>query len=176
VIHGLLLLSREHDGSEDGDEDEDGGDFEGEQKFSEEDGADLGDVAGDVVEIAADVGGAEGVALGEEDEAEQAEDSRCAREADEIGGTAAVGSLFFAGVEQHDDEDEEDHDGAGVHDDLGGGEELGPKRPVEDGEGHHDDDQRESAVDGVTLQEEVECSCYGQRAKDDKESQLHDGP
>ncbi len=29
---------------------------------------------------------------------------------------------------------------------------------------------------GVTLQEEVECSCYGQRAKDDKESQLHDGP
>ena len=69
--------------------------------------ADLGDVAGDVVEIAADVGGAEGVALREEDEAEQAEDGRGAGEADDVGGAAARGSLFFAGVEQHDDEDEE---------------------------------------------------------------------
>ena len=68
------------------------------------------------------------------------------------------------------------HDGAGVDDDLGGGEELGPERPVEDGQRHHDDDQREGAVDGVALQEEVECSCDGQRAKDDEECQLHDVP
>ncbi len=74
VIHDLLLLSREHDGAEDGDEDEDGGDFKGKQELGEEDGGDLRDVAGDVVEIAADVGDAEGLALGEEDEAEQAED------------------------------------------------------------------------------------------------------
>ena len=68
------------------------------------------------------------------------------------------------------------HDGAGVDDDLGGGEELCAQRPVEDGERHHDDDQRESAVDGMALQEEIQCSCDGQRAKDDEECELHDVP
>jgi hypothetical protein len=126
--------------------------------------------------MAADVGVAEGLALRKEDETEQAEDGRCAWEADEVGGSAAMGSLFFAGVQKHDDEDEEDHDGAGVDDDLRGGEELGTEGPVEDSERHHHNDQRESAVDGVTLQEQVEGSCYGQRAKDDKECQLHDVP
>ena len=35
-----------------------------------------------------------------------------------------VGVLFFAGVQQHDDKDEENHDGAAVDDDLNGGNEL----------------------------------------------------
>src|SRR5260370_28723191 len=137
----LLLLSREHDGSEDGDEDQDGSNFEGEQKLGEEEGTDLGDVAGDVVEIAADVGGAEGIALGEEDEAEQAEDGCGAGETNDVGGSAAGGSLLFAGIQQHDDEDKEDHNRAGVNDHLRGGEELGPERPVEDGERHHHDNK-----------------------------------
>ena len=120
------------------------------------------------------LGDAEGVALGQEDEAEQAEDGGGAGEADDVGGAAAGGALFFAGVEQHDDEDEEHHDGAGVDDDLGGGEELRAERPVEDGERHHDDDQRQRGVDGVALQEEVECSCDRQCAEDDEECQLHE--
>ena len=41
-------------------------------------------------ELAADVGEAEGVALREEDEAEQAEDGGCAGEAGDVGGAAAV--------------------------------------------------------------------------------------
>ncbi len=86
----LLLLSREHDGSEDGYKDEDGGDLEGEEQLGEEERADLGDVADGVVEVAAEVCGAEGLALREEDEAEQAEDGCGAGEADDVGGTAAV--------------------------------------------------------------------------------------
>ena len=31
---------------------------------------------------------------------------------------AALGALFFAGIQQHDDEDEQHHDRAGVHDHL----------------------------------------------------------
>ena len=81
--------------------------------------------------------------------------------------------LFFAGVEQHDDEDEQDHDGAGVDDDLGGGEELGAERPVEDRERHHDDDEGQGAVNGVALQQEIECRADGEQAKDEEEGELH---
>src|SRR5260370_17116365 len=105
----LLLLSREHDGSEDGDQDQDGSNFEGEQKLGEEEGTDLGDVAGDVVEIAADVGGAEGVALGEEDEAEQTEDGCGAGETNDVGASAPGGSFFFPSLNHHNYQNEATH-------------------------------------------------------------------
>src|SRR3954462_5863896 len=70
----LLLLSREHDGSEDGDEDEDAGDLEGKQEIAEEDLRDLGDVVDRVGEVAGEIGGTEGLAVGEEHEAERGED------------------------------------------------------------------------------------------------------
>ena len=176
TIAGLLLLPGEDDGAEDGYEDEDRGDLKGEQEFGEEDGAKLGDVVDAAVEVASDAGAAEGVALGEKDEAEEAEDGRGPGDADDVGGAAAVGTLLDAGVEQHDDEDEEDHDGAGVDDDLGGGEELGTEGPVEDGEGDHDDDQRKGRVDGMALEEQIERARDRQDAKDDEQSQLHEIP
>ena len=69
--------------------------------------------------------------------------------------------------------DEEDHDGAGVDDDLGGGKELRAEREVEDGQRHHDHDERKRAVDGVALQQQVDCACGGKHAEDDEEGQLH---
>ena len=41
------------------------------------------------------------------------------------------GVLFVACVQQHDDKDEEHHDGAGVDDDLRGGEELRAQQQIE---------------------------------------------
>ncbi len=54
--HPLLLLSREHDGSEDGYEDQDRGDLEGQKEFGEEDCAELGDVADGMIEMTAEIG------------------------------------------------------------------------------------------------------------------------
>src|SRR5580704_8188557 len=128
----LLLLPGEHDGSEDGYEDQDRGDLEGQEEFGEEDRAELGDVAYRVIEMTAEISSAEGFAFGEEDEAEKAEDGGGSGNSGDVGGSATGGSFLFARIEQHDNEDEEHHDGAGVDDYLGGGEELCPERPVED--------------------------------------------
>ena len=70
----IRVPSARDDGAEDGDEDQDGGDLKGQQQRGEERVRDLGDVGDGAREIAAEVGSAEVVALGEEDEAEQAED------------------------------------------------------------------------------------------------------
>ncbi len=61
--HDLLLLSREHDGSEDGYEDEDRGDLEGEEQLGEKDRAELRDVADGVAQMAAEIDGAEGLCV-----------------------------------------------------------------------------------------------------------------
>src|SRR6185312_4128522 len=168
-----LLLPGEDDRAEDGNEDKNRRDLEGEQEFREEHLAELGDVVGEVREVAADSCEAKRAAFLQENEGEQTEDGGGSGEAGGVGGAAAPCPLFFAGVEQHDDEDEEDHDGAGVDDDLGGGEELGAERPVEDRERHHDDNERECAVDGMALEEQIQCACYGDYPEDDEERKLH---
>jgi len=77
-------------------------------------------------------------------------------------GTATGGALLFDGVEEHNDDDRQDHVGSRVDDELGGDEELGTERSVEDGERHHGDDQREGAVDGVAVQQQVDgCGYFG---------------
>ena len=124
-------------------------------------------------EVAADLCACRGRCAREKDEAEQAEDGGGAGDAGDVGGSAAVGALFFARVQQHDDEDEQHHDGAGVDDDLGGGEELRAERPVEDRERHHHHDQRQRAVDGMALEEQIERSGDGQHSEDDEEGKLH---
>ena len=45
---------------------------------------------------------------------------------------AALGALFFSGIQQHDDEDKQHHDGAGVHDHLHRGHELRAQQQVFD--------------------------------------------
>ena len=109
----------------------------------------------------------------EEDKRQQADQHGDAGDADEVGGPAAVGALFLAGIEQHDDEGEEHHDGAGVDDDLGGGEELGAEQQVEHRQRTHHDDQRERAVDRVALEKEVQGSRHAKTAEDEEEKQVH---
>ena len=80
-----------------------------------------------------------------------------------------VGFLFYAYVQEHDYEGEEDHDGAGVDDDLGGGEELRAEEEIEDGKRTHDHDQREGAVDRVSLEQEVDRSRQTECREDQEE-------
>ena len=93
--------------------------------------------------------------------------------ADDVGGAAAVGALFLPGIEQHDDEGKQHHDGAGIDDDLGGGQKLGAQQQVEHGQRAHHHDQRERAVDGVALEQEVQCSRHTEAAKNDEQNQIH---
>ncbi len=88
-------------------------------------------------------------------------------------GAAAEGALFAAGVEQHDDEGEQDHDGAGVDDDLSDGEELRAEQEVKHGQRGHDDDERESAVDGMGLQQEIDGSREAESGKEEEQDQVH---
>ena len=67
-------------------------------------------------------------------------------------------SFFCAGVQQHDDKDEQHHDGAGVDDDLRGGNELRAQQQVEHRQRSHHHHQRQRAVDGMALQQQVDCA------------------
>jgi len=105
-------------------------------------------------------------ANGEEDVGEQAEQCSDAGKADEVRGLTAAGALLFAGIQQHDDEGEQHHDGARVDDDLRGGEELGSEQQIEDGQRGHDDDQRERAVDRMPLQQQIQRAGDAQCSED----------
>ncbi len=69
---------------------------------------------------------------------------------------AAFGALFLAGIQQHDDEDEQHHDGAGVDDDLHRGDELGAQQQIFHCQRSHHHHQRQRAVDGMPLHQQVD--------------------
>src|SRR5580698_8333590 len=92
------------------------------------------------------------------DGGKDSEESDDSGKADARCGEAAKGALFAAGVEQHDDEYEQHHHRAGVDDDLGDGEEFRAEEEIEDGERGHDDDERERAVNGMGLHQEIDGS------------------
>src|SRR5208282_412076 len=71
--------------------------------------------------------------LEQDDDADDAAEDQSG-DADVLGHPAAPGPFFFAGVEQHDDEDEQHHDGAGVDDDLDDGDEFGAEQQVDEGQ------------------------------------------
>jgi hypothetical protein len=79
--------------------------------------------------------------------------------------STAEGALFSSGVEQHDHEGEQHHDGARIHDDLRGGQELRAQKKVKDGQGGHDNNERQCTVDGVALEEEVDGSSQTEARK-----------
>ena len=76
--------------------------------------------------------------------------------ADDAPVAAAHGALFATRVEQHDSEDEQHHDGTGIDDDLRSGQKLCAQQQVEDGQRGHHHNQRQGAVDGMALEQEVD--------------------
>ena len=116
-----MLLAGQRDCAQNGNENQDRGHLEGKQQVAEEDFAQVG--GGDYVVSQACL--CEMSARGEEDEGQETDEYGYSGDAYDVGGAAAMGSFFFPGVEEHDDEGKENHDGAGIDDDLGGGQEFG---------------------------------------------------
>src|ERR1700734_674528 len=110
-----VLLAGQRNRAEDGNENQDPGDLEGKQQIAEKH---LAEVAGGD-DVIPEPGLVQVTARGKEDERQQADQDGDPGDPDDVGRTAAVGAFFLAGIEQHDDEGEQDHDGAGVDDDLG---------------------------------------------------------
>src|SRR5271156_4309071 len=124
-----VLLAGQGYGAQDGYEDKNRRHLEGEEQIAEEHFAEVG--GGD--HVVAQPRLCQVSAGGKKDEGQDADQDGDSRNADEVGGAAALGKLFFAGIEQHDDEGEEDHDGAGINDDLSGGQKLRAQQQVEHG-------------------------------------------
>ncbi len=76
---------------------------------------------------------------------------------------------FRPRVQQHDDEDKQHHDGAGVDDHLRRGDEFAAEQQVQHRERSHDADQRKSARDGVRLHHQIDAANDGDRGEDEKE-------
>ena len=82
-------------------------------------------------------------------EAEQAEERDQQRNAEQSAPSSDwPRRRLRARVQQHDDEDEQHHDGARIDDHLRGGDELGAQQQVQHRQRAHDADQRKRARDG----------------------------
>src|SRR5258708_20298264 len=87
---------------------------------------------------------------------EESGESEREREAAELCNFGKVGVLFFASVQEHDDQDEEHHNRATVDDDLHRSDEFRTHQQVETGESDHHDDYQNRAVDRMLLQNQPE--------------------
>src|SRR5271165_4478505 len=143
-----VLLTGQRNRAQDGNEDQDRGYFEGKQQIAEEHLAEVG--GGD--HVVSQPGLGQVGARGKKDERQQADEYGYSRNAHDVSRVAAMGALFLPGIEQHDDEGEQDHDGAGIDNYLGGGQKLRAQEKVQHGQRAHDHNQRESAVDRVALE------------------------
>ncbi len=83
---------------------------------------------------------------------------------------ACGSALFLARVQQHDDEDEQHHHRAGINDDLHGGDELGAQQQINQRQRAHHHDQRQRAVDGVLLHQEVDRPSDAQRRENEEQN------
>src|SRR5579885_1304244 len=112
---GILidLLARENDRADDGDQDQDAGDFEGQQVGGEQPRPDGLRPALEERSEAYAAGGRQQYLHHICHQPYEAEQQRGAGPA---GPDAALDFLLGAGVQQHDDEDEQHHDGSGVDD------------------------------------------------------------
>src|SRR6267142_3609053 len=82
-------------------------------------------------------------------------------------GPEGIGAgLLLAGDEHHDGEHEEDGDGPGIDDDLGGGEELRAHLEKERAQGGEVHDEEEGAVDGVPPEDETDGRAHGEEGED----------
>ena len=68
-------------------------------------------------------------------------------------------------ADEHEDEQEEHHHGAGVDDHLHDAEELGPLRDVQERQRDHDEDDGQGRVDGLAGQQQAERREHHERAE-----------
>ena len=68
------------------------------------------------------------------------------------------------------DEDEQHHHRAGIDDDLHRGDEFGAQQQIDQRQRSHHHDQRQRAVDGMLLHQEVDRTSYTQRREDEEQN------
>ena len=109
----------------------------------------------------------------ENDRGKDCQDDRDRGKADAACGAAAERAFFAASVEQHDDKGEKHHDRAGIDDDLRGSKELCAEQEIEHRQRSHHDNQRQGAVDGMCLEQEIDGPCEAESGKNEKQNQMH---
>src|SRR5215472_6812498 len=123
----LVLPPSQDHRAHDGDQDQHRGDFKGQEEIAEEQ---VGDVVG-----GAEVGGVNDDAsqlmvAADHDPAHKRGQRNHSGNAQHQGHAAAATAFFRARVQQHDDENEQHHDGSGIDDDLDGGDKFGSQQQV----------------------------------------------
>ncbi len=82
-------------------------------------------------------------------------------------------SLFLLDVQQHDDKDDEHHDRAGVDDHLDSGDERRREHHVETSERNEDADQRDRAVERITLRNDSNRAADRESGEEYEEESKH---
>ena len=80
---------------------------------------------------------------------------------------------FRAGVQQHDDEDEQHHDRAGINDHLRGRDELRAQQQIQHRQRAHHADQRERARDRMRLHHQLMAQTTAISGEDQKQDSVH---
>src|SRR6185312_9004561 len=152
--------------SHNGNKNQDGCDFKGQQEVAEQQ-------PGNVVRSAkigrADAHAAELLAVADHDPAHQAAERDHARNTQQECDLAAGRVFFRAGIQKHDDKDEQHHNGAGIDDHLNRSYKFSAQQQVDQRQGGHHDHQRKSAIDGVALHKQVDCAGHADQSKNDEQ-------
>src|SRR4029077_20461393 len=85
---------------------------------------------------------------------------------------AALGMFLFAGVQQHNDKDEQNHDGAGIDDDLYRGDELSAQQQIKQRQRTHHYDERERGDEGIFLEQQVQSARHTDTREDDEQQRM----
>src|ERR1041384_2830413 len=179
-LRSILELSlRQDDGAHDRSEEQHAGDLEGNEVGVEQR---IGDGADDALMILQPLDGA-GRQLDRRREGrlsdrlqQQQERTRQDRGGQERGRPSDIRRSRATQVEQHDHEQEQHHDRAGVHQDLEHGDELRVEQYEEGGQREQRDDEPERAGDGVPARDAEQRARDRDAAKDPEERDRHYSP
>src|SRR3989304_4390321 len=152
--------------------------LEGDQVFAKEDAAHRLGIphSPDGLEIVGAPRSQHNVGTDAEGQLGQQEAGQDEPDADPDGVRADRRAVLRPQIEQHDDEQEEDHDGSGIHEDVHEGDQLRTEEDVEAGLRKEREDQAEGAVDRTALQHHPHGCPRGHKGKDEKEDPPHPSP
>src|SRR5271165_5382462 len=167
----VKLLSCEHDGAQNRNQDQYGHNFKRKYIVASKQGAP--DLAGRATRPAAELYIAK---LGQEaadhkahyrDERQQQGQTGYLRE------PRFANGFLGAGVQKHNDEDKQHHDGTGINDDLRHGQKFRSQQQVQDRQRAHHPNQRQGACNRMVLHHEINGTTNRYRGKQEEEYRVH---
>src|SRR2546422_3416158 len=169
IPSGQILLAQQND-ADHGDEQKDGDNLEREQVLGEEQPAQR---RGGSFRLRRGGGAQAGPQNGPD--AEGGQGAGRAEAGHDAGGFDLPSNLLLQ-VEQHDDEEEQNHDRDGIDQDLNGGEEKGVEQDEEPGEEHDGEHEEHGAGDRVAAErigDHEEAAEQGERGEEIEEKVAH---